>query len=143
MSSLTRFQPFRDLEAFARRFEDLFRTPGDGSTFSGWKPSVDIRELPERFEVVAELPGMNKEDIEVTLENGMLKITGERKTETENKDAKVHRVERSFGRFERVFTLPETADEKQVVATFKDGVLSLEIGKRPMPEKKSSRIAIA
>lgn len=143
MSALTRFQPFRDLEAFARRFEDLFHWPSDTSTFTGWKPTVDIRELPEQFEVIAELPGLKKEDIEITLENGILTLSGERKSETEKKDAKVHRIERSYGRFERIFTLPETADDKQVAASFKDGVLTLKIGKRPVPEKKSTRIEIA
>jgi len=64
MSSLTRFNPFRDLEGFARRFEDFF-SKGELSAFSGWKPSCDIKETPEHFEVVAELPGVKKEDVDI------------------------------------------------------------------------------
>jgi HSP20 family protein len=130
------------LEAFARRFEDLFHWSGDASSFTGWKPTVDIHELPEQFEVVAELPGMKKEDIEVSLDNGILEIAGERKAETERKEAKVYRVERRYGRFERIFTLPETADDKHVVASFADGVLKLKIGERALPESKATHIEI-
>jgi len=142
MSNLTRFHPFRDLEAFARRFDSFFSGHGDSSVL-GWKPTVDVKELPEHFEVVAELPGIKKEDIEVTLDNGILTLSGERKTETEQTEAKMHRIERTFGRFERVFTLPETVDPQKVDAAFKEGVLTLKIGKRALPEKKVARIAIS
>lgn len=141
MSSLTRFNPFRDLEAFSKRVEDFFNMR-DLTAFAGWKPSVDIKELPEHFEVVAELPGVKKEDVELTLENGVLSLSGERRTEAKDEHAKAHRIERSFGRFERVFTLPETADPTRVDASFADGMLHVKIAKRPVPDKKSTRIPI-
>lgn len=142
MSSLTRFNPFRELELFARRFDDFFASKGDVGAFTGWKPSVDIKELPEHFEVTAELPGVKKEDCDVSMHDGILSISGERKQETEHKDAKAHRIERSYGSFERSFTLPPSADEDKVDATFTDGVLKLKIAKRPAPEKKGRKIEV-
>lgn len=139
--SLIQWNPFREMEAFTKRFNELFAMPM-GTTFE-WKPTVDIHETPEHYMVNAELPGVRKEDVNLSLEGGVLTLTGERKSETETKDLKAHRIERSYGRFERSFALPETVDPDRVLADFKDGVLAIKLAKRPMPPSKTKRIAIA
>ncbi len=138
--SLIQWNPFREMEAFARRFNELFTVPMLG-TFD-WKPTVDIHETPENFLVTAELPGMKREDVNVSLEGGVLTLTGERKSETETKEQKAHRIERSYGRFERSFALPETVDPDKVLAEFRDGLLNVKLAKRPMPQSRAKRIAI-
>lgn len=133
--SLIRWNPFHEMDTFARRFNELFGM----SKADEWKPTVDIHETPEHFEIKAELPGVKKEDVALTLEAGVLTITGERKSEMENKEAKAHRIERFFGKFERVFTLPDTIDPDKIDAVFMDGVLTVKIAKRPgEPSKKRS-----
>ncbi|MFO0744527.1 MAG: Hsp20/alpha crystallin family protein [Myxococcota bacterium] len=143
MTSLTRWNPLHEMETFARRFSDLFgRTAFEGVAFD-WKPSVDIHETPEHFELRAELPGVKKEDVKLTLENGLLTLTGERKSEQETKETKAHRIERTFGRFERSFALPDTVDPEKILAEYKDGILLVKLAKRPAPpEKQPKSIAI-
>jgi HSP20 family protein len=96
-------------------------------TVSEWAPSVDITEDEKEFLVKADLPEVRKEDVKVTVENGVLMITGERKFEKEEKGRKYHRVERSYGNFLRSFTLPDTVDGAKVAAEFKDGVLKVHL----------------
>lgn len=139
--ALIRWNPFHEMEAFSRRFNELFAMPAESTL--GWKPTVDIHETPEHFEVHAELPGVKKEDVHLTIEGGVLMLTGERKTETETNEAKVHRVERSYGRFERSFALPDNVDPERVVAEFKDGVLTMKLAKRVVEQPKAKSITIA
>ena len=86
-----------------------------------WSPSVDITEDEKEYTITTDLPQIAKDDVKVVVENGSLIIKGERKRETEHKDKKIHRIERSYGSFYRSFSLPEDADGNGVSASFKDG----------------------
>jgi HSP20 family protein len=85
---------------------------------------------------------MKKEDVKVTIENGILYISGERRAEKEEKKRKFHRLERFFGTFERTFTVPEDADPSKVVAEFREGVLQVHLAKRPMPKPKTIEVKV-
>ncbi|MEX0722767.1 MAG: Hsp20/alpha crystallin family protein [Gracilimonas sp.] len=104
-------------------------------------PSVDISETENEFEVSVALPGMNKEDINVDLENGRLSISGERKFESEENGKNFHRVESSFGSFNRSFQLPDTIDENSIEAKYNNGVLNITIAKSEEKVKKQIKIS--
>jgi HSP20 family protein len=110
------------------RVFDRFFTPG---TMGPWAPAVDVRETKDSIEVVAELPGLRLEDVEVSIENNLLTIAGEKKQEvTEgNPEAEYHLVERRCGRFERSFTLPRTVDAAKISARFEHGLLTVMLPK--------------
>lgn len=103
-------------------------------------PSVDISETDNEFEVSVELPGMKKEDINVDLDNGRLSISGERKFEKEEEGKNYHRVESSFGSFNRSFQLPESINEESIEAKYDNGVLNITIAKREEKVKKQIKI---
>lgn len=105
-----------------------------------WMPPVDIRETEDTYEVHAELPGMKKDDIGITLENNALTLSGERRFEKETDRDNYHRVERMYGDFSRTFTLPTAVDPDRIEAHFEDGILKVEIPKRE--EARPRRIAI-
>lgn len=94
-----------------------------------WSPSVDVAENDAAYVVTAELPGAKREDVSIELHGDVLSIRGEKRSEREEKNERRHLVERSFGSFERSFTLPANADGDRVAATFKDGVLTVTIPK--------------
>ena len=128
---LTTWNPFREMdEIFNRANQGLSARLPDGE----WMPSVDITESDKGYLVKAELPGVDKKDVHLTIENHVLTLEGERKSEKESKDEKVHRVERFYGHFTRSFNLPEDADEEGIKAESKDGMLSVHI-----PKSKSAR----
>src|SRR5690242_4462523 len=114
MNTIVRWDPFKEMEELQNRFAKLFglNPPrlGNGGkelmTITEWSPSVDIIEDEKEYLVKADLPEVKKEDVKVTVESGVLTITGERKFEKEEKDKKFHRLERSYGNFLRSFTLP-------------------------------------
>jgi HSP20 family protein len=103
-------------------------------------PSVDISETETEFEVSVALPGMNKEDISVDLDNGHLSISGERKFEQEEEGKNYHRVESKFGSFNRSFQLPDSIDEESIEAKYENGVLNITIAKREEKVKKQIKI---
>jgi HSP20 family protein len=157
MNTLTRWNPFRtatwdpfkDLENFEQRLASVF---GRGVTvpngeeaisMADWAPLVDITEDDKEFLVKAELPGLKKEEVKVTVEEGVMTISGERKVEKEEKTKKYHRVERSYGKFERSFTLPDKADGTKVNAEFKDGVLQVHLPKTEKPASKAQEVKIS
>ena len=107
-----------------------------------WSPQVDIIEDEKEYLIKADLPEMKKDDVKVTMENGVLCISGERKTEKEEKNKKYHRIERSFGSFERAFTLPEDADANKIAADFKDGVLRVHLPKSPAAKPKPIEVKV-
>jgi HSP20 family protein len=116
-----------------REIERLFHRLGgdvtdDGKT-STWLPVVDIVERDDAFEVRAELPGMKKEDVKITLRDDILTIRGEKKQESEKKDQNYHRIERSYGNFQRSFTLPTSVKGDKIDAMYNDGVLTVVIPK--------------
>jgi HSP20 family protein len=104
---------------------------------------VDITEDEKEWVVKADLPEVKKEDVNVTVENGVLTITGERKFEKEEKDKKYHRIERSYGNFLRSFTLPDAADSSKVTAEFKDGVLKVHLPKGEKAKPKAVEVKVA
>jgi len=108
-----------------------------------WLPPVDITEDTKEYTIKAELPGLNKENVKVTVENGVLEITGERKEEKEEKDKKHHRIERSYGSFHRSFTLPEDSSGEKVTAGFKDGVLKVHLPKDQTAKPKSVEVEVS
>ena len=133
--SIVRWDPMKEFEDMQRRFQNYFATPSSGSLFNEqlsspqWMPACDVTETPEAYSIHAELPDMRKEDIKVTVQDGVLTLMGERKMEKEEKNKRYHRVERSYGRFQRSFTRPTAVDEGKVNATYRDGVLNLLVPK--------------
>ncbi|HEX22284.1 MAG TPA: Hsp20/alpha crystallin family protein [Chromatiales bacterium] len=134
--TLVRYEPWNALQQLQREMNSLFdnRLPTEGENgnvaTSDWAPAVDIKEEDDRFLVLADIPGVDPEDIEVSMENGILSIKGERKSEhTEEKEG-YKRIERSYGSFHRRFTLPESADPEGIKAKSKHGSLEIVIPKR-------------
>lgn len=137
--TLVRYEPFSLLDRFSKELNRLGNWDGlsaagngdDASNVvtSNWRPAVDIKEEQNRFVILADLPGVDPKDIEITMENGMLTIRGERKSETEEEREGFHRVERVRGTFYRRFSLPDTADADRIEAHGKDGVLEISLPK--------------
>jgi HSP20 family protein len=152
--TLMRWDPFRELEQTASTFNRLFDRPlvtrplrgalGEESLIGvDWAPLVDIEETAKEFLIKAELPDVKKEEVKVALEDGVLTIQGERKMEKEEKDRKVHRVERSYGKFLRSFTVPRDVDDKKVMAEFKDGVLLVHVPKAEVAKPRLIEVKVA
>jgi HSP20 family protein len=112
-------------------------------TVPQWTPLVDIVEDEKEYLIKAELPEVRREDVRVTVQEGTLNLTGERKVEKEEKGRRLHRVERFYGRFERSFTLPEDADAESVKAEFKDGVLRVHVAKSEKAQPKQIDIKVS
>ncbi|MBA3243132.1 MAG: Hsp20/alpha crystallin family protein [Acidobacteria bacterium] len=144
--SITRFDPFRDLRILQDEVNRLFstnfsRSYGDeGIARGAWMPGVDIYENKDQIVLEAELPGMNREDFELTVENNVLTLRGERRFEKRDESDNYHRVERAYGTFTRSFTLPQTFSSDNATAEYKDGVLRVVLQKRE--EVKAQRIEI-
>lgn len=149
MSILTTWNPIRDMENMRTRVDRLFGrslVPWVGEepiTASEWSPLVDVSEDDKEFTIKADLPEVKREDVHVTLEDGTIRITGERKFEKEEKGRRYHRIERSFGTFERSFVLPEGAKTDKVKAEFKDGTLQVHLPKAPQIQTKALEIPVA
>ncbi len=156
--NLTRFEPtplasfplFREMEQMSERLNRLFGTwtrPGNGGkeslTVADWTPFVDIEETEKEYLIKAELPEIKKEDVKVTVENGILTLQGERKQEKEEKGKKFHRIERSYGTFLRTFTVPVDAEETKVAADFKDGILRVHLPKTEKARPKAIEVKVA
>ena len=145
--SITRYDPFRDLRNLQDEVNRLFsssftRSFGDeGFARGAWAPSVDIYENKDQIVLEAELPGMNREDFELTIENSVLTLRGERRFEKKEESDNYHRVERSYGGFSRSFTLPQTVSSENATAEYQNGVLRVVLTKRE--EVKARRIEIA
>jgi HSP20 family protein len=112
-------------------------------TVAEWAPLVDIMEDEAGYVIKAELPEVKKEDVKLTVQDGVLMLSGERKFVKEEKDKKYHRVERAYGSFVRSFSLPEDADEDKVTADFKDGVLQVHLPKSEKARPKNIEVKIA
>ena len=115
------------------------RFPTEGATLY---PSVDVEETEDSIRVTAELPGLKSEDLQVTVENGILSIAGEKSREREekNENGTYHLVERQYGRFERSFSLPKSVDHDKIAAEFEDGVLTLELAKAAAAKPRRIKI---
>ena len=110
--------------------------------FSGWTPALDLYQNNDNLIAVVELPGMRKEDIEISLHDGMLTISGERKSETREGD-KAERTERYIGRFRRSITLPTRVDANKVSATYKDGILTITLPKAEEAKPKQIQVNVS
>jgi HSP20 family protein len=143
------FPVFRGLQSLQqdmnRIFDGFFRgdiTADDSFYTNSWSPAVDIVEKNDRFMLKAELPGLTKDDVKITLENNILSIRGEKKNESETKDGDYHRIERSFGMFERSFTLPGTVKVNDIDAQYRDGVLTVTIPKAEEARPKAIEVKV-
>jgi HSP20 family protein len=123
---------------FESPLTELART---SQLLSGWTPALDVYEEKDHFIVKVELPGMKKEEIELTFHDGSLSLAGERKSESKHDDAEVYRAERFFGRFQRTVTLPTPVAADKITATYKDGVLTVTLPKTE--EAKPKQIDVA
>jgi len=141
------FPAFRGLQSLQndmnKIFDEFFRgdnVAGDSFLNRDWNPAVDIVEHKDQYILKAEIPGMKKDDVKITLENNVLTIRGEKKNEVEQKDEHFHRIERSYGSFERSFTIPGTIKTNDIDAQYKDGILTLTLPKAE--EAKSKMIDV-
>jgi HSP20 family protein len=137
--TLVRYEPISLFDQFNREINRIVNgtaAVGNTSQERNWMPAVDIREEDDRFVLAADLPGVERKDVDVTLEDGVLSIRGERNVLTEEKREGFHRRERVHGAFLRQFTLPDTVNAGQISATVKDGVLEVIIPKQDKPEPR-------
>jgi HSP20 family protein len=123
-------------------FEPFSDVAGSTNLLSGWTPAVDLYEDKDNFIVRAELPGMKKEDIEISLNAGALTISGERKSEAKFEEGDAYRAERFFGKFHRTLTLPKPVDGDKVKASYKDGVLNVTLPKTAEAKPKQIEVSV-
>ena len=144
--SIVRYDPFRDLRSLQDEVNRLFssnvsRVFGDeGIARGAWNPTVDIYENKDQIVIEAELPGMKREDFDLSFENNVITLRGERRFEKEAESDNYHRVERSYGSFARSFTLPPSVSGEGISADYRNGVLRVTLPKRE--EIKARRIEI-
>lgn len=147
-TALTRWAP-SDIwtNRMNRLFDDTFNNflsplvPSEHLAERAWMPAVDIRETEDSLIMTAELPGMTKENVHITLENNVLTISGERKFEKDEKRENYHRIERAYGEFSRSFSVPNNIDPGKVQAKFSDGLLEVKLSKSP--EARPRKIEIS
>lgn len=140
--SIVRWNPFDEMDNFLRSYQTALakNTAQEGMVSTDWRPSVDITENDQEFLIKAELPEVKKDDIKIQVDNGVLTLSGERKTE--KKDEKEHRIERFYGCFSRSFSLPDNVNESDIRAESKEGMLYLHLPKIENPKPKSIEISI-
>ena len=146
--AITRWRPFRDLvsiqDEMNRLFDDFFGRPITRREWTEkvWSPCVDMSETKDNIIINAEIPGMNKEDVKVSVQDNALTLSGERKQEKEEKNADYHRIEGSYGSFSRSFTLPTPVQPDKVKATYKDGILKITLPKTEEVKPKEVPISV-
>jgi HSP20 family protein len=148
MANLARWDPFQDLLAIQDEMNQLFgqamgqrgRATGGEAGTRAWAPALDIAERNDAYVVTVEVPGIKPEQLDITLENGALTISGERRFETETKEEQFHRIERRYGAFRRSITLPDRVKADAVEASFEDGLLQVVVPKAE--EAKPKRIEV-
>ena len=152
--TLIKFNPMRDLMDFEKEFSKMFnafenrfgisRSKDEENKYENnvWMPLTDIYEDKENYIIKADLPGMKKDDVKISFTDGQLSISGERVQEQESKDAKCHRVERTYGKYYRSFNLPKEIKEDKIKAEFKDGQLTISITKADEVKPKEIEIKV-
>ncbi len=143
----THVPTFRGFDEFDRMFDNMFRNALTNLTapetpIGSLSMRVNVSETDKNYLVEAELPGIDEKDIDLTVQDGVLTIAGEKESEEETEGKTFHRLERSYGSFTRSLQLPSDADENKVSASMKNGVLEIEIGKRKEQQKQAKRISI-
>jgi HSP20 family protein len=143
--SIVRWEPFGSIENLFGRMPGLLRWPRVDTTEETrfeWSPSADISESDKEYLIRAELPAVRKEDVRITVDNGMITISGERKHCEEEKKEKFHRVESFHGSFSRSFSLPENVDTGTIQAESKDGIVTVHVPKLKLEQKKLTKIKV-
>ena len=144
--AVSRWDPFRDLSVLQERMNRLFEDAGrgyrgdDAAATTTWSPAVDIFETETEIMVKAELPGIERKDIALNLDNNVLTLKGERKFEKETRQENYHRIERSYGVFSRAFSIPAIVDEEKIRADYKDGILTIALPKKEQVKPKQIKI---
>ena len=142
--NLMRLEPFRELEEMTNRLNRIFRKEVNvNDMLADWAPAMDVQETTSEYLIKADLPEVKKEDVKVSLEEGVLAVEGERKLEQEETGKKFHRVERSYGKFVRRMMLPTDIDPQKVAADFKDGVLNIHLPKSPAIKPQAIDVKVA
>jgi HSP20 family protein len=143
--NIVKYDPFRELRSLhdelSRVFVDPFTGSGEEITRGVWSPSVDVFENDDKIVLEAELPGMKADEVDVSIENNVVTIKGERKFEKKEEKDNYHRIERSYGSFTRSFTLPRTVTGDEASADFENGVLKITLPKRE--EARARKIEIS
>jgi HSP20 family protein len=152
MNALVRWNPFQEMEAMHRRMASLLNgstldrgqnQTEENLTLREWTPLVDIVEDDQEYLIKMELPGVKREEVKVTVDNGALTISGERQVDRDEKHQKYHRIERYYGRFERSFIIPNGSEASDVRAEFKDGVLWVHLAKGEKARPRQIEIKVA
>jgi HSP20 family protein len=151
LNTLTTWNPLQGIENLGTLQNRLNRAFGrsllsldeDMSYSSDWLPAIDIAEDEKEYTVKADLPDVKREDVHVTLRNGSISLTGERRREKEDKGKTYHRIERSYGKFERTFTLPENTTSENIKAEFKGGTLQIHLPKTKESPTETKEITIS
>ena len=140
--NIARFEPWKFADLLHRDLDRvaLRRFGVDADTVAQWVPAVDVVEEKDRFVLRADVPGVDPADIDVSMDNGVLTVAGERQAPSRSEDASVQRVERVNGRFSRRFSLPDTTDAEGITAQSRNGMLEISIPK--LPEVQARRISI-
>jgi len=143
---LTKWEPLREIEDFFDRYSRSLAFPFSRSSElfanGGWAPRVDVSENDNAFVIKAEIPGVSKDDVKVTLDNGVLTLQGERRQEREDKGWRFHRMERSYGHFMRSFSLPSNVDESHLKASFHNGLLEVDIPKLEQASSQALQVPV-
>lgn len=134
MTNLLRYNSFPEFDALARLLTEQGSRP--------WTPGVDIYETENELVLKVDVPGVNQKDIDIRLENGTLTIKGERQFENKSEGQGYHRIERSYGSFARSFALPETVDPDKIRAEYKDGVLTVLVGKKEVAKPRTIKVEL-
>jgi HSP20 family protein len=151
LNKVITWNPLREMDEAQNRFNPFFlagfpNRMGSGEihslTVADWSPEVDISQDDHEYLLKADLPEMKKDDVRVTVEDGILCVSGERKSVKEDQKKKFHRIERSFGNFRRSFTLPVDADSTKVTAEFRDGVLKVHLPTTPVARSKAIEVKV-
>jgi len=148
--TLIRWEPFRELDDFVARCSPFFgRLPGGRLAAAGeqpdtavWTPAANISETENEYLIKAELPEVRKEDVKVTVDEGVITISGERRNELEHKDEKVHRIESFYGSFTRSFRLPDDADVASIQAESRNGILRIRVPKKPAARARTVEVQV-
>ena len=138
--TITRIDPFRELASFFENFTEP--TGKDQLTVGSFVPPVDVYEDEQNLILKLEIPGLNDEDVNVSVENNTLTVQGERKFEKEEKEENFHRIERRYGSFVRTFKLPNTVDAEKVEASYDKGILKITLAKRAEAKPRQIKVGI-
>ena len=151
MRTLTRWEPINDISNLSQRMDRMFeelmgrglgRLAEDDRVRGSWSPAVNILEKKDAIVITADLPGLKAEDVDVTVDNGVLTIRGERRLEEASEGETYHRVERVYGVFERTFTLPNSVDVNRIDAKFRNGEMLVTLPKREESKPRAVKVAI-